>query len=242
MSIYDNIVSCFYSSLYCVISIYHKIEYTIKSNITFCYENNDMFKSCTNNVVVCYNNTMNTCKYETTEYYGNFYGIIFKENFNLRQIIVHDNDINIEKVREFVSMEEIRIYKDYCLYVSIDNAKIVLLNDRCNESELISIFENVQCKPKFLSITYKHPNMDIEGIELTLNKEYMIMNNTLLSNEHVCYLLRHQELPYIFDDKYTLDIMDQKLNTFILNYNQYVVIDENDSIMERENVEDELIT
>ena len=36
--------------------------------------------------------------------------------------------------------------------------------------------------------------------------------------------------------------MDQKLNTFILNYNQYVVIDENYSIMEREIVEDELIT
>ena len=233
MPIYDNIMSCFYNSLYCVISMYHIIEYTVKSNILYCYENNNIFRCCSDNMVVCYNSTMNQCKNETTEYFGNFYGIIFKENLNSRQIIVHDNDINIEKVVEFVNMEEIMSYKDFCLYVSNNNVKIMLLREQCNIENLQSIFEKTQCKSRLLSIEYKHPKMKNGDIELILSKELTIMNNTLLTNEHVCYLLRHQELPYIFDDTYTLEIMDQKLNTFNLTYNQYIIIDDNYSIMER---------
>ena len=61
----------------------------------------------------------------------------------------------------------------------------------------------------------------------------MLINNTILSSEHVSYLLSHQDVPYEYDENYTLEIMDQQLNTVVLTFNQYILIDNNYSILDR---------
>lgn len=234
MSIYDNIMSFLYSAFYNLISMYHTIEYSLKTNASYYYNNNEIFKSCTDNLNTYYNAVMNTCKDDKTEFYGDFYGIIFNENLVSKKILIHDDNITLEKISDFLNMEEIKTYKNTSLYVCKDNKKIMLLTSIYDDTQLSTIFDLSTTKNRFLSVTYKHPKMESsEGIELDINKEYMLINNTILSSEHVSYLLSHQDLPYEYDENYTLEIMDQKLNTVVLTFNQYILIDNNYSILDR---------
>ena len=234
MNVYDNIMSFLYSSFYNLISLYHTIDFSVKTNISYCYQNNEMFKSCSDNVNTCYNNVMNNCKNDKTEMYGDFYGIIFNENLVSRKILIHDNHITLKKISEFLNMEEITTYQNSSLYVYKDNKKIMLFTNMYDDAHVSSMFNDSTCKNRFISVIYKHPNMILSnGIELDINKEYMLVNNTILSREHVLFLLHHQELPYEYDENYTLEIMDQQLNTVVLTYNEYILIDNNYSILTR---------
>lgn len=234
MTIYDNIMSFLYSVFYSLVSMYHTIEYSLKTNISYYYENNEIFKSCSDYLNTCYNTVMNTCKDDKTEFYGDFYGIIFNENLVSKKILIHDDNITLKKISDFLNMEEIKTYKNTSLYICKDNKKIILLTSNYNDIQLSAMFDEHTEKNRFLSVTYKHPKMESsEGIELDINKEYMLINNTILSSEHVSYLLSHQDVPYEYDENYTLEIMDQKLNTVVLTPNQYILIDNNYSILDR---------
>lgn len=74
---------------------------------------------------------------------------------------------------------------------------------------------------KFFNIEYIHPSIS-ENIEITIPKSQYIANNDLLSKTYVFNYLQNQSQPYVFDDQYKLQIMDENLNIFEIQSHQYI--------------------
>ena len=87
------------------------------------------------------------------------------------------------------------------------------------------IINPVISKVKFLDIQYIHPDMSVPLI-LELSKDYYYHGNELFSNAFVNRLLLYQPFPFVFDDRYTLEIMDKDLNCIVLYSYQYLVLEE----------------
>jgi len=78
----------------------------------------------------------------------------------------------------------------------------------------------------FLAVQYTHPKLK-EPIDITVPSSYFVVKNKLYSSAFVLRSLQYQPKYYIFDENYTLQIIDNEINTFELKSNQYVYIEEN---------------
>lgn len=79
-------------------------------------------------------------------------------------------------------------------------------------------------KYNFLSAEYKHPLMK-KSVVLKLLPEIYYENNEILSMGFVKRALEHQMENYVFDDTYSLMILDSDVHSFVLKSNQYVVLE-----------------
>ena len=79
------------------------------------------------------------------------------------------------------------------------------------------------CKNHFINVEYTHPNLDYT-IPIDLTNMYLA-NNIVLSPLFLHYILSLQPLPYIIDDDYVINIMDQDINMISLTYNKYILFD-----------------
>jgi hypothetical protein len=79
-------------------------------------------------------------------------------------------------------------------------------------------------KYNFLSVQYKHPLMK-KSIVLLLSPEIFYEGNEILSMGFLKRALEHQTENYIFDDTYSVDIMDSDIHRFVLKSNQYIVLE-----------------
>uniref|UniRef100_A0A6C0I442 Uncharacterized protein n=1 Tax=viral metagenome TaxID=1070528 RepID=A0A6C0I442_9ZZZZ len=77
---------------------------------------------------------------------------------------------------------------------------------------------------RFLSIQYVHPKMEAP-IYLELPASYFTHNNDILSSLFVKRCLEYQGSPYLFDNTYTLHIMDNVIKEFTLSSSQYIRLD-----------------
>jgi hypothetical protein len=77
----------------------------------------------------------------------------------------------------------------------------------------------------FIDVQYSHPDMK-EPIILNIGKEWYCIGNELFTSVFVLRALLHQPLPFTFDERYQVDIMDGNLDTTVLTYGQYLVIEE----------------
>jgi len=75
----------------------------------------------------------------------------------------------------------------------------------------------------FLDIQYNHPDMK-ESLILIIPREWCCIGNELFSPEFILRMLYYQTLPFVFDMRYTLDIMDSDLNMFQLYSNQWMIL------------------
>jgi len=73
---------------------------------------------------------------------------------------------------------------------------------------------------RFILIEYKHPNLK-GAIYLDIPKTAYITGNDILSKTHVLRCLEYQNEPFLFDERYTLHIMDNQLTEFVIHPNQY---------------------
>lgn len=94
----------------------------------------------------------------------------------------------------------------------------------CNRC--VSDYDDVrpQSLVKFVSVVYKHPDMTGDGIEMQVGREWYVVGNELFSPEFVARWLHYQPEPYVFDDRYSIHILDDQVNAITLNYKQYVTI------------------
>jgi len=83
----------------------------------------------------------------------------------------------------------------------------------------------VPCKFSFLSIQYTHPLMD-ETIYIDLDKQFYYSKNEILSPLFIQRCLEYQPANYHFDMDYELHIIDNDIETFSLNSNQYILLSE----------------
>jgi hypothetical protein len=61
-----------------------------------------------------------------------------------------------------------------------------------------------------------------ETISINIREGMYRNNNEILSSTFVLWYLEHQPLKYVFDDNYTLKIMDDDINYFELKSTQYI--------------------
>lgn len=78
----------------------------------------------------------------------------------------------------------------------------------------------------FLSVEYTHPKM-LSGIVLDLPTNIYNPSSNILTPAFIKRYLEYQELPYVFDMRYTLKILDTNINIFTMKSNQYIKLTDN---------------
>lgn len=109
-----------------------------------------------------------------------------------------------------------------------DNDYIQTKLIKYNENYIIDsntdhISKSDNSKFKFLAVQYIHP--DIKGsLSLVLDKSYLSIGNDIFDNIFVKYFLsKHfKKDEYVFDEKYTINIMSDDCKFFALDYNSYI--------------------
>uniref|UniRef100_A0A6C0ISU1 Uncharacterized protein n=1 Tax=viral metagenome TaxID=1070528 RepID=A0A6C0ISU1_9ZZZZ len=86
-------------------------------------------------------------------------------------------------------------------------------------------FDHVSSEHVFLSVTYKHPDMN-KPIAIEIPAEMYQVGNVLFTPMFVKRYLEYQSLSYVFDNNYTLDIIDNEMNMLSMNSKQYAVLTE----------------
>lgn len=76
----------------------------------------------------------------------------------------------------------------------------------------------------FLSIEYRHPAME-STIVIELDPSLYLVGNEILSAGFIERYLEYQDVAFVFDTEYVLDIMDSKIKMLTLTSDQYVVLD-----------------
>ena len=79
------------------------------------------------------------------------------------------------------------------------------------------------CKNYFINVEYRHPTLT-HAISIELTNMYLV-NNIVLSPLFLHYVLSLQPLPYIIDQDYTINIMDQDINMVTLTHQNYILFD-----------------
>jgi len=78
---------------------------------------------------------------------------------------------------------------------------------------------------RFLSISYNHPDMD-KSVEINLNRQWLMTGNQLFTPTFVLRALEYQSESYVFDDLYTIKVIDSNVNMFEFGINKYMVLTE----------------
>lgn len=106
-----------------------------------------------------------------------------------------------------------KLYDDYICHS--------YFNDPSENIELK--FPRESCEHYLINVEYSHPDLDY-SIKLDLHSMYLV-GNIVLTPMFLHHFLSLQPLPYIIDDKYTLNIIDHNVNNVVLDCNKYIVFD-----------------
>jgi hypothetical protein len=123
----------------------------------------------------------------------------------------------------------------------INNCNITQLLTMKNENQyiyrvlspqktVIPVYCNDLSKMNFLSILYTHSKME-NAVYIEIPKNALLQGNEILSQHFILRYLEHQSMPFLFDLTYSIQIMDNNINQFTLNSNQYVLLTETDYIV-----------
>jgi hypothetical protein len=113
----------------------------------------------------------------------------------------------------------------YSLPVMIDNHEKVFRIIKQNYFSPEKLSCPLLSSVSFLDIQYRHPEMK-DSLILEIPKDWCCVGNELFTPAFVLRMLYYQILPFQFDMRYTLDIMDNELNMFTLNPRQFICLKE----------------
>lgn len=176
------------------------------SHWTVCYKNGNYKETRINTDVIFYNLTDMT----TIETIANSY----KDVFNLMRPSVEQNELDnlvITHVRN----------KHVDFFVSR------VLDNNLEDDDFNHICSLDKTRNYFINIQYCHPDMK-EPITINLDKRFLINGNVILSSCFVLRCLNYQSIPFKFDDRYKLLIMDSNINNIELTRNQYIQLESGD--------------
>ena len=81
-----------------------------------------------------------------------------------------------------------------------------------------------KARTHFLSIEYRHPAME-STVVIELDPSLYLVGNEILSAGFIERYLEYQDLAFVFDTEYVLDIMDSKIKMLTLKSDQFVIVD-----------------
>ena len=100
-----------------------------------------------------------------------------------------------------------------------------ITNTSFNKNADEPTYSNTRSKASFLTIEYTHPKMETR-ITMNLDKELYFTNNVILSALFIKRYLDYQPEEYIFDENYTINLMDNNINMITLTYPQSILLSE----------------
>lgn len=119
-----------------------------------------------------------------------------------------------------------------CLIVMNVNNKYIYKICNKNNYGLTNNHNFENSRVRFLTVEYITKN---KNITLELNKNLYYVGNEILSSVFIKRLLEYQVNSYSFDMDYTLKIMDNNIDTFVLKNNEYILLEKNGySIIQQE--------
>jgi hypothetical protein len=114
-------------------------------------------------------------------------------------------------------------YNDTCVFLKQNNLYCIR---KCSgpdiKLDVATPIEKSNCVP--ISIVYKHPDMTEDIDLLFLPNEMYCVNNSIFSKAFVRRSLEYQEKPFVFDDRYTIDIIDSNVTMHTMTKNEYMKI------------------
>jgi len=190
---------------------------------------------------------INNCKIEPKEDYWISLSIMFKNNDTY--IINSSSILEDYKLIKAPQTSSDPINNEHCLKYFCETAKsIAETSDHIDEtmitlklpnSTLTRTFKPVnninnnndteysktKSSVSLLSVVYSHPRME-EKIVMDLPPEYFYVNNEILSPLFIKRYLEYQPNTYIFDDTYTISIMDNMINMISLTSKNSILLKE----------------
>lgn len=101
-----------------------------------------------------------------------------------------------------------------------------VFNKSFNKNTENTTYSNTRVKSQFLTIEYTHPKMK-DRIIIELDKDIYFTDNIILSSLFIKRYLEYQPEEFIFDEDYTVNLMDNNVNMITLSYSQSVLLSEN---------------
>ena len=132
------------------------------------------------------------------------------------------------------SIENGRLLERYVygdIELAKDSAAVTIW--KTSESRRVNTDHNVgPSLVSFLSVHYEHPDLP-NGLRLIIDPQYMMVGNYLLNRVFVLRLLSYQynRGNYVFDDRYSLKIMDSNINICTVRSEQGIVLGEKEYVI-----------
>jgi len=153
-------------------------------------------------------------------------------SFNDFYEYIDSNDINDHFIESCDSISSIVNSTDNileCMMTMKKNKQYInriFFKKKTNDYNLDLSSPLIPSKHQFISIRYKHPKMN-DDLFIDIDKEYYYAYNELLSPIFIKRYLEYQPNIFEFDMNYELEIIDNDVNTFIINSKQYILLVEN---------------
>ena len=113
-------------------------------------------------------------------------------------------------------------YIDTCIIMKHSNRYYVSLCSHDISKPIVpSPLDMIMNTP--ISVSYNHPAIS-ESIELTIPIEMYCVGNHLFSTAFVRRCLEYQQLPFVFDDRYTLTIIDTNVTIHTVSSTEYITV------------------
>ena len=101
-----------------------------------------------------------------------------------------------------------------------------ITNNSFNKTTDEPKYSNIRSNATFLTVEYTHPKMQ-NRIIMELEKELYFINNVILSPLFIKRYLEYQPEEFIFDENYTINLMDNNVNMITLTNSQSILLSEN---------------
>jgi hypothetical protein len=96
---------------------------------------------------------------------------------------------------------------------------------RTRPVDLVDILEPKLSSVSLVDIQYHHPDMK-ESLILEIPREWFCIGNEMFTPEFILRVLYYQPLPFVFDMRYTLEVMDNDLNMITMDSTQKMVLND----------------
>jgi len=135
------------------------------------------------------------------------------------------SDMGAKKVDEDEDAKRKPRLMTYSFSISSAETEKVYRVIRSNSVDFSEIMEPKLSSVSLIDIQYHHPDMK-ESIILEIPREWFCIGNEMFSPEFILRVLYYQPLPFVFDMRYTLEIMDNDLNMITMDSTQKMVLKE----------------
>lgn len=235
MNCSDRSITCSETSdnmLYGMVWFWTSLKINFYNLGKYLYDNFEIARNTTDNIQDFLHDTNKCISSFRIENNGLWLSVNSNNNNKLIENIIKFKqcELNNEFINNFLQVYKIskknQITSNDLILLKLENKRILkLLNNEQNIN-----LNSEKTLQYFLNIEYSHPNMD-ENIEISLTNDYYFENNEVLSSVFILRYLEYQDKPFVYDNNYKINILDNNINSVTLNSDQYILFNKNNYII-----------